>query len=220
MLQVHLDARGNLADQPVVVVAGWVATDNIWNQFDPLWMSFLQRNTLKRFHATDDWARKRPFSRMSDADYASIHTEICGMLTQFRFMAIGAGVSVAAFNEWRNAARNFNHPDPYFFCLDQVLRQTIMGITEYPKDEGIEIICDVESRNAALGREIAAWREQRLRRSTVDSPHLAQPDRPVSFDYRSRLTARPSSCRCDCSWYFPADVQSTGGKARGKAPID
>jgi hypothetical protein len=191
MLQLHLDASGNMADQPVVVVAGWVATSDIWNQFDPLWKSFLQRHNLERFHATDYWARKRPYSRMSDDEYASIHTEICEILTQFRFMAIGAGVTVAAFNEWRNGARNFNHPDPYFFCLDHVLRQAIMGITEYPKDTGIEIICDVESKNGPLGREVAVWRTERLRQTTVVSPNIAQPDRPVSFDYRPSLDCTP-----------------------------
>jgi hypothetical protein len=188
MLQLYLDASGNVADQPAVVVAGLLATDDIWAQFDPLWRDSLTRHRLARFHATDYWARRRPYSQMGDDEYRALHPEICAMLTQFNLMAIGCGVSVAAFNEWRNSARDFHHPDPYFFCLlSHVIRKAIMGITQYPRDSGIEIICDAESKNAPLGREIAEWRTERLRRTTIVTPQLAQPDRPVSFDYRASL---------------------------------
>jgi hypothetical protein len=191
MLQLYLDASGNVADQPAVVVAGLLGTDEIWAQLDPLWSDFLTRHGLVRFHATDYWARQRPYSRLDDDKYRALHSEICVMLTQFNLMAIGCGVSVAAFNEWRNSARDFHLPDPYFFCLSQVLRKAIMGITEYPRDTGIEIICDIESKNAPLGREIANWRTERLRRTTIITPQLAQPDRPVSFDYRASLNCAP-----------------------------
>jgi hypothetical protein len=191
MLQLYLDASGNSADQPAVVVAGLLGNSDIWTQFDPLWKGFLKGHNLERFHATDYRARKRPYSRMADEQYASVHTEICEMLKQFNLMAIGCGVTVAAFNEWRNGARDFHHPDPYFFCLSHILRKAIMGITQYPRDSGIEIICDAESKNGPLGREIAAWRTERLRRTTIVSPQLAQPDRPVSFDYRRSLDCTP-----------------------------
>jgi hypothetical protein len=201
MLQLYLDASGNSADQPVVVVAGWLATSDIWNQFDSLWRNFLKRHNLARFHATDYWARRRPYSRMADKEYATVHIEICEILTQFKLVGIGYGVTVAAFNEWRNRARDFYHPDPYFFCLSHLLRKAIMGITEHPRDTGIEIICDAESKNAPVGREIAAWRTERLRRTPIVSPQLAQPDRPVSFDYRPSL---------DCTALQAADVFAHG----------
>jgi hypothetical protein len=128
---------------------------------------------------------------MADGEYTSVHTDICEMLTQFKLRAVGCGVTVVAFNEWRNRARDFHHPDPYFFCLSHVLRKAITGITEYPRDTGIEIISDVESKNEPLGREIAEWRTERLRRTPIISPQHAQPNRPVSFDYRPSLDSMP-----------------------------
>jgi hypothetical protein len=66
MLRLYLDASSNVADQPPVVVADCLATGDIWAQFDALWNAFLTRHRLLRFHATDYWARRRPYSQMGD----------------------------------------------------------------------------------------------------------------------------------------------------------
>jgi hypothetical protein len=80
----------------------------------------------------------------------------------------------------------FHSFDPVGFAIFAILAAAQFA-RNFSKDSGIEIICDAESKNAPLGREIAEWRTERLRRTTIVTPQLAQPDRPVSFDYRASL---------------------------------
>jgi hypothetical protein len=51
---LYLDAAGHPSDQPHVVVAGFIATESAWLNFEPEWAEALRRNGLGPvFHMTD-----------------------------------------------------------------------------------------------------------------------------------------------------------------------
>ena len=57
---VYLDASGSPDDQPYVLVAGFLATENQWLTFEPEWKKLLKKYDLGEvFHMTDFEARKR-----------------------------------------------------------------------------------------------------------------------------------------------------------------
>jgi hypothetical protein len=58
---LYIDDSGHPDDQAFVVVAGFIATEKEWLDFDPAWKSALKDNGLAEpFHMTDFMRQKRP----------------------------------------------------------------------------------------------------------------------------------------------------------------
>jgi hypothetical protein len=101
---------------------------------------------------------------------------------------VGAAVKISAFNEWRLDAGHYYSADPYYFCLDYCLRTLILGLFEFPLDEGVTIYCDQEKEHELIGRDIALWHEARLRRY---GPSQRQRDRVINTYYVSSFKYVP-----------------------------
>jgi hypothetical protein len=93
------------------------------------------------------------------------------------------------FQEWREKQEAWYPEDPYYFCLDHCFRYCIQGISEYPTDEGIEIYIDQDKQRESLGRELAQWHRDKLRKAP--SFWRIAPDRPVSINYASSYEVLP-----------------------------
>jgi hypothetical protein len=52
MLKAFLDDSGKAEEHPVVVVAGFLGTTSMWDQFDVRWRAFLDQFGIRRFHIT------------------------------------------------------------------------------------------------------------------------------------------------------------------------
>lgn len=164
MLKAYLDGSGNDAEHPCVLVAGYVAPAAIWEIFEERWGAFLTRHDLPRFHATTYAARRRPYSRWSDADYEAVPDEIFQIFDGLNLLGDCCALSLSAFHEWRERQDHWVQADPYYFCLDHVLKLLVRGVAETPEDEGVVIYCDREDNHEKLGLELAHWHEQKLRR--------------------------------------------------------
>jgi hypothetical protein len=106
-------------------------------------------------------------------------------------MAVAWAVSSKAFEEWRTAQRQFYPADPYYFCLDRVLRQLIIGTHERPNDEGIAIYVDRDKGRERLAKELAEWHEDRLRQLPPRT-YSINPQREISVTYgRSSFDYKP-----------------------------
>jgi hypothetical protein len=68
VLKAYLDASNEDTGNPVAVVAGFVGGERQWEAFDAAWKPFLLEFGLKRFHATEFWARKGPYNNWSEAN--------------------------------------------------------------------------------------------------------------------------------------------------------
>ena len=164
VLAAYVDASDENPDIPVASVAGVLGTTERWLEFEPKWKAFLDEHGLARFHATQYWARTGQYKRWEDDRFPLARKQIRDILAQNRLMAVAFAVSTKAFDEWRGAQRQFYPADPYYFCLDRVLRQLIIGVHEVPKDEGITIYVDRDKGRERLAKEVAEWHEDRLRR--------------------------------------------------------
>jgi len=140
-------------------------------------------NIPKRFHATEYWARRRPYHKLTDAEHAAMRSDMCSLLKAKRPIAFGSIISKAAFAEWRLTLGTFQQHDAHHFALDRCLRFLVHGINIYPVDDGVRIICDNDLQHEKLSREMMSWHEARLRRMTRRMPGAPDPKRPLHFSF-------------------------------------
>ncbi len=107
------------------------------------------------------------------------------MFSETGLIGQACAVSVNAFREWHEEQDHFVLDDPYYFCLDAVLKKLIRGIRE-TEDKGIVIYCDREENHEQLGEKIASWHTQKLR-AGGDVAFGSDTQRPVTVSYVSNF---------------------------------
>jgi hypothetical protein len=184
LIRAFLDASGQKTD-PVVVVAGFIGWPANWEHFEKQWNAFLNEFQLERFHATDFWLRRRPYSRWSDAQFLKATGDICKILSDEMGPPLGISVSlsVQAFNDWRETLDHFYPADPYYFCLDRVLYT--LAYATGPGAEDITIYCDQEKEHELLATEIARWHEARVNKTPSLATNPLSGPRGIDVHYGS-----------------------------------
>ncbi len=124
---LYLDDSGHPKDQPFVVVAGFVATEKQWIDFEPHWESVLKRFGLESpFHMTDFMSEKR--SRLREDQILSALRHV---IREHTVAAFASGVSIEGY-------RNVNS----VFTLEEVLgapyalvcREIMKQLRQWQKD--------------------------------------------------------------------------------------
>lgn len=91
---LYLDDSGHPKDQPFVVVAGFVATEKQWLDFEPRWEATLKHFGLESpFHMTDFMSERR--SRLREDQ---ILGGLRRVIREHTITAFASGVSVVAYN--------------------------------------------------------------------------------------------------------------------------
>ena len=185
VLKAYLDDSGSTGDQPAVIIAGFLADDLSWSDFETIWGAFLDRHDLRKggFHAAEFWARKsRPYCNWNSAKHAQVEAEVIAILRDSPgLLGIATGVALEAYQAYWGSTELRLSKDPYYFCLDRSLRALIRGVKRTPIDDGIAVYIDQDKGRERFGLELAEWHEQRVRKGEVNA--LVDKDRPVSTHY-------------------------------------
>ena len=189
MLYAYLDASDPSPGEPLAVVAGFVGNEVVWAQFNQLWAGFLAGAGLRRFHASDFWARAKPFHRWPDQKRSEAIKHICHIMNACGLFGVGMSLSTQAFDEWHIRQPVFITADPVLYCLDRVLAKLIPGITQYPIDEGVSVVIDQDKKRQRNGLKLAEWHERKLR--SMRRIGTVNPDRPIELAYQSSLNCLP-----------------------------
>src|SRR5574337_1404110 len=187
VLRAYLDASGkHQSRDPFIVVAGIAVGDATYVQLADQWDAFLEKNGLTVFHATQFWARERPYDSWSDEKHKQAQEDILTLLADCKPFGLAVGVDTNVYRDWQQVGSfPFYHEDPYYFCLDRCLQALIRGISEHPKDEGILIYCDQETEHHEMGHQLARWHINRTRRG--EHGQLIDPQRVVELTYGSKF---------------------------------
>jgi Protein of unknown function (DUF3800) len=81
-LTAYLDEAGTHAGTRLTVMAGWVADEGLWNNFEAQWTGLLQRNGISHVHGTDLQSGKGPFKGWPRARRAALAGEIAELCTR------------------------------------------------------------------------------------------------------------------------------------------
>jgi hypothetical protein len=166
MLKAFLDASGTTAEEDVIAVAGWAASEHEWDWWEQEWKKLLtELDIKKRWHHTDFLNRKNEYARWNDAKHLLARGEVCRIMNKIRPFGIGASLWRSDYDElWKMG--KWNIPcDPYDFCIDHCLEGLIQRFHEVPKDEGIAIFVDQDNVHERTAQHITHWHEQYVRQN-------------------------------------------------------
>jgi hypothetical protein len=189
MLKAYLDASGTEPTQDIIVVGGWVASEDRWAEFEPQWRAFLVDcfgPNGGRWHHTDFHSRRRDYEIWDDQKRERARTEICRMIGALKPIGIGAALRKSDYNElwqtgrWQSSDRWSTGGDPYAACMDECLEVLIHRLSQHPRDEGVQIIIDRDEKKD-LSRRISDWHKKYLR----SNQHARNPGRRVEFSHGS-----------------------------------
>jgi hypothetical protein len=189
MLKAYLDASGTDPNQPIIVVGGWVASEDRWAEFKPQWDAFLVDcfgPNGGRWHHTDFYSGHGLYESWDHQKRDRARRDLCRIIGALKPIGIGAALRKSDYNElwqtgrWQSSARWSTGGDPYALCMDECLEVLIHRLHQHPRDEGVQIIVDRDEKKG-LTRRISAWHKKYLR----SNEQARDPGRSVDFDHGS-----------------------------------
>jgi hypothetical protein len=190
MLRAYLDASGTDAQQSVIVVGGWVASEEKWAEFEHQWQTFLVDcfgPNGGRWHHTDFHSCRKQYAAWDNPKRDRARVELCRIISALKPIGVGAALRKSDYDElwqsdrWKSAERwSTGGGDPYAMYMDECLEVLIHRIDQYPPGEGIKIIVDNDEKKN-LSRQINNWHEEYLN----SNGHARNPGRQIHFDHGS-----------------------------------
>jgi hypothetical protein len=125
MLTAYLDASGTDPTKDIIVVGGWVASEDGWAEFVPQWRTFLVDcfgPNGGRWHHTDFRSRHGQYQAWDEQKRNRARTGLCRIIGALKPIGIGAAVRKSDYNELWQTGR-WQSSDRY--RSDELRRQSI-----------------------------------------------------------------------------------------------
>lgn len=116
MFTVYLDESGTHGKSPVVVVAGYLSTDDQWAKFSEEWQSVLQDYKLDCFHMTDFENRKGPFKTLTNAERFRLLEKLIAFIKIRQRIGLAVAFHASDYKEIVEEFQDEPIKKPYSFC--------------------------------------------------------------------------------------------------------
>jgi hypothetical protein len=157
MLKAYLDASGTDPTKDVIVVGGWVASEDRWAEFCSQWQAFLVDcfgPSDGRWHHTDFYSRRKLYEAWEKEKWDRARAELCRIIGALKPVGIGAALRKSEYNQlWQTGRWTPTDRwggDPYALCMDECLEVLIHRLHQLPSDEGVQIIVDRDEKRASV----------------------------------------------------------------------
>src|ERR1700730_10341266 len=82
---------------PVIVVGGYPTHASEWASFEPAWLSVLERERIKAFHAADCMARDREFTGWEWERSDRVYKELISIINEHNLFGSGLAIVTEDF---------------------------------------------------------------------------------------------------------------------------
>lgn len=158
MLYAYMDPSGTHAGAPVLAIAGFIAEENIWIEFQTRWHAVLDDpkwpSRLTEFHMVDCANRDKEFfnGRWIFAECLTLYGELCRLIRDSEIIPIGKAVVRDIFQKLSPEDLIFLNSDnirlgnPLDVCFQGILQQILRKVNRFMPGEKVGVIFDRESR--------------------------------------------------------------------------
>jgi hypothetical protein len=161
VLNAFVNASEGQQDNTIVAMGSFVANEAHWKKFENRWKAFLTGNGIKwRFNASEFLAHRDQFNWHHEK-HDRVTKEIAQIFNEVGMCGFGVAVDCKAYHEWRLKQKVTIPHDPYYWCLQRMMRPLILSIYEVPKDEGVAIYVDRD--NARPNLSVEQWYSDQVR---------------------------------------------------------
>jgi len=126
MLRAYFDESGTHGDAPITVIAGFVATAEVWAALEAEWsklLSPLAELGVTWFHLVDCQHGRKQFDRVRREIREDLIANLADVVSRHDVSAVWAGVNVEEFDRLATPEFRQRFPKPYDLCFDEVVRQ-------------------------------------------------------------------------------------------------
>jgi hypothetical protein len=178
VLKGYLDGSGTDPNQEVIAVAGWGATEDEWDHWEGRWLQLLGELGLKRWHHTHFLGKHGEYKNWEPAKFLFAEGQLIKIFNEIGLLGIGAAVWLTDYQKAVGSGKwKTMQTDPYAFCLNECMEGLIHRFHEAPKDDGIEVYIDIDTKaTQSLAKALSQWHIDYNRRNK----NAINPERDVS----------------------------------------
>ena len=167
-LKAYFDDSGKLNDpvETVVIVGGFIATANEWDELEPEWWEVLKKHNIKEFHAVDFAQSRGDFLRWPENKRQTFLGELAAILSRCMrnpSKPIAALLPITEFNNLEIQEQVKWGSDPYFVCLEHCITlAAVHSINLYPSSGNVEIFCDEQPKFEGIANRVYRACQEKL----------------------------------------------------------
>jgi hypothetical protein len=127
MLRAYFDESGTHGEAYATSIAGFVATQQVWESIEAAWNKELsyyrERRPVRAFHLTDCLAGTGEFANLDEFFRLAIAKQLSEILGRHDVYAVWAAVML---DDWQAVARadfRAKYPKPFHLCFEQIMVQ-------------------------------------------------------------------------------------------------
>jgi len=118
MFTAYFDESGTHAQSKIVHIAGFVAANNCWSEFEKNWNEVLNRFDLKAFHATECGNAEGQFERMNSGLRDPLRMALADVFIKHNPTGINVAISRESWTESKYGKLRQLYTDPYVLCFE------------------------------------------------------------------------------------------------------
>lgn len=155
MRTAYLDDSAKEANQgPAFVLAGWVASAQVWTEFEAAWNSVLGTHAALAFHHTDLRARKRGYEAFDEAKADALLSDLVGVIEKHPLDGYVVTLHHASFVKmWDGIAgkvtkeqlKRLNNK-AFTYCFHAMMQTILQDSKERRITEPFDVVLDGQDR--------------------------------------------------------------------------
>ena len=157
-ITAYLDDSGTHDPSDVVVVAGFLGSDDDWLKFKPEWMNRLAQDEVKQFHMTDCVNGTRDFAGLPQSRRDLLIDDLCSILGAQDLLGISAAM---LRKDWGSVVVT-EFPDildvlhsPYYTLSSSFIQQAVRHtIDKFDGNESLSVIYGCRPQDSAKQRAL------------------------------------------------------------------
>jgi hypothetical protein len=163
LLRAYFDDSGTHAGSPIVMIAGYVATEQAWDSVQQAWKRVLDEFASKGvtwFHMSEFQGGHGQFAGLDEPLRKYLINQLSGILETADVQAIWAGVNAEEWDELTTPRFLQKYPKPYHLCFDEVVSQLWRWSRHHAEGTPVPIIFAAQNEYQGHIEEIyTAWRK-------------------------------------------------------------
>jgi len=151
MMQVYIDDSGKSDQSPVLVLAGYLASDERWQLFDARWNTILALHGMTNFHAVDVWRLGYSSGVKSPLVRSSVFVQLLNCITQHVEHAFAVSIPLESHEHWFASKQFPEYPElrVYNMAFYGLLTQIHQHMFKRHFDKSLEIMFDEQGGESA-----------------------------------------------------------------------
>jgi hypothetical protein len=125
LLTAYFDESGTHAGSPALVIAGYVASAEVWSEVEAQWREVLEpykERGLFTFHTAEAVAQQKQFARIDRPAINSILAALANVIKESKLQSIYMGVEAHIYDAVTTPEFREVFPKPYDYCFHSVMQ--------------------------------------------------------------------------------------------------